>query len=159
MQVPFNVAYGNSAGYNYASGRLDWQTYFKNIQVDRSDLEIVCLEPVLRAWHSEAILVSDFIPVQWRNFSAFKHQWSWDGREHVDPAKEANAQDTRLKNHSTNHAIEYSKQGKDWQTELRQSVKELHFLKQLAEEFDIPFEAILNFTQNKTVTVQNEDEE
>ena len=27
--MPFNVAAGNSSGYNYASGRLDWQTYFR----------------------------------------------------------------------------------------------------------------------------------
>ena len=28
LNMPFNVAAGNSSGYNYASGRLDHQTYF-----------------------------------------------------------------------------------------------------------------------------------
>jgi hypothetical protein len=34
FRSPFNVAAGNSSGYNYASGRLDHQTYFKAIRVD-----------------------------------------------------------------------------------------------------------------------------
>jgi capsid protein len=35
LNMPFNVAAGNSSGYNYASGRLDHQTYFKSIRVIR----------------------------------------------------------------------------------------------------------------------------
>ncbi|MCX7428035.1 MAG: phage portal protein [Planctomycetia bacterium] len=31
LNMPFNVAAGNSSGYNYASGRLDHQTYYKSI--------------------------------------------------------------------------------------------------------------------------------
>ena len=42
-------------------------------------------------------------------------QWFWNGHEHVDPAKEANAQATRLKNHTTTLAVEYARQGRDWE--------------------------------------------
>jgi ABC-type branched-subunit amino acid transport system ATPase component len=35
FRSPFNVAAGNSSGYNYASGRLDHQTYFKAIREGR----------------------------------------------------------------------------------------------------------------------------
>ena len=38
LNMPFNIASGNSSGYNYASGRLDHQTYFKAIRVDQSHL-------------------------------------------------------------------------------------------------------------------------
>jgi hypothetical protein len=38
--MPFNVAAGNSSGYNYASGRLDHQTYFKAIRVEQAQLEV-----------------------------------------------------------------------------------------------------------------------
>jgi capsid protein len=51
--------------------------------------------------------------------------WTWDGREHVDPGKEANAAETRLRTHTTTLAHEYAKQGKDWQVELMQRAKEL----------------------------------
>ena len=39
LNMPFNVAAGNSSGYNYASGRLDHQTYYKAIRVEQSHLE------------------------------------------------------------------------------------------------------------------------
>ena len=52
--MPFNVAAGNSSGYNYASGRLDHQTYYKSIRVDQAHLECVVLDRVLAAWLDEA---------------------------------------------------------------------------------------------------------
>ena len=60
--------------------------------------------------------------------------WFWDGHEHVDPSKEATAQEKRLKNRTTTLAAEYAKQGKDWETELRQIAKE----RDLMEELNIP---------------------
>ena len=41
------------------------------------------------------------------------HQWTWDGREHVDPQKEANAQDTRLRAGTTHRNREYARDGLD----------------------------------------------
>jgi capsid protein len=61
------------------------------------------------------------------------HQWFWDGHEHVDPLKEANAQATRLTNHTTTLANEYARQGRDWEAELRQRAKE----KQLMDELGL----------------------
>ena len=57
--------------------------------------------------------------------------WFFDGTEHVDPAKEANAQATRLTSHTTTLAAEYARQGKDWETELRQRAKETKLMNQL----------------------------
>ena len=59
------------------------------------------------------------------------HQWFWDGHEHVDPAKEATAQATRLSNHTTTLAHEYARQGRDWEDELRQRAKELALMAEL----------------------------
>ena len=59
LNIPFNVAAGNSSGYNYASGRLDHQTYYKSIRVDQAQLGLAVLDRVLRAWLDEAILISD----------------------------------------------------------------------------------------------------
>jgi capsid protein len=63
--------------------------------------------------------------------ASLPHQWFWDGHEHVDPAKEANAQATRLASSTTTLASEYAKQGKDWETELRQRAKEVALMKEL----------------------------
>jgi lambda family phage portal protein len=133
LNMPFNVACGNSSGYNYASGRLDHQVYYKSIRVDQAHLGISVLDRVLRAWLDEAILISDFLPL-WLRTAAFRdltHQWFWDGQEHVDPAKEANAQATRLQNHTTTLAYEYARQGRDWESELRQRAKEVALMRKL----------------------------
>jgi capsid protein len=62
LSIPYNVAACNSSGYNYASGRLDHQTYFKSIRVDQDHLGSVVLDRILRIWLDEAILISDFLP-------------------------------------------------------------------------------------------------
>ena len=51
--------------------------------------------------------------------------------EHVDPAKEASAQATRLANHTTTLADEYARRGLDWEIQLRQRAKELALMGEL----------------------------
>ena len=131
LNMPYNIAAGNSSGYNYASGRLDHQTYFKSIRVEREHCEIKVLDPVFRAWFDEAILVSDYLPLKARTLREVPHQWHWDGHEHVDPLKEANAQTVRLAAHTTTLATEYARQGQDWEKQLRQRAKELALMTEL----------------------------
>ena len=131
LNMPFNVAAGNSSGYNYASGRLDHQTYFKSIRVDQSHFDAAVLDRILKAWLREAVLVTDFLPLWMRTAPVPDHQWFWPGQEHVDPAKEANAQATRLGNHTTTLAYEFARQGRDWESELRQRAKEVALMRQL----------------------------
>jgi lambda family phage portal protein len=132
LNMPYNVAAGNSSGYNYASGRLDHQTYFKSIRVEQAHIGSVVLDRILAAWLDEAVLVEGLLPASLRTLDAdFSHQWFWDGHEHVDPAKEANAQATRLASHTTTLANEYAKQGRDWEAELRQRAKEVSLIREL----------------------------
>jgi len=130
LNMPFNVAAGNSAGYNYASGRLDHQVYYKAIRIEQAATEAIVLDRILTAWLNEA---SRTIPAlaPLASSSPVLHQWFWEGTEHVDPAKEANAQATRLTNNTTNLAAEYARQGKDWETELRQIAIEIALQKKL----------------------------
>jgi len=126
FSMPKNVALCDSSGYNYASGRLDHQTYFKSIRVEQSHLEDVVLDRILAAWLVEAAKVFGLTPLE-----DWPHQWFWEGREHVDPQKEATAQAQRLANHTTTLAAEYARAGKDWETELRQRAKEVALMKEL----------------------------
>lgn len=126
LNVPFNVAAGNSSGYNYSSGRLDHQVYYKAIRVEQSCVAAGILDRLLAAWVTEAVLVEGLLPQAMRATSAnWAHNWFWDGQEHVDPLKEANAQAIRLQNHTTTYAQEYGRQGKDWEVELNQRAKEI----------------------------------
>ncbi|MEO0513631.1 MAG: phage portal protein, partial [Planctomycetota bacterium] len=132
LSMPFNVAAGNSSGYNYASGRLDHQTYFKSIRVEQHQMQVSVLDRILAAWFAEAALVEGLLPQSLRARNAVTpHAWFWDGVEHVDPAKEANAQATRLANHTTTLAAEYARQGRDWEDELRQRAKEAALMREL----------------------------
>ena len=127
LNIPFNIAAGNSSGYNYASGRLDHQTYYKSLRVDRSQIEIDILDRIFERWLEEWRLVNK---VTIKEPDLF-HVWFWDGEEHVDPLKEANAQRVRLESRTTTLAIEYARQGKDWETELRQIAKEQKLMEEL----------------------------
>jgi lambda family phage portal protein len=132
LNMPFNVAAGNSSGYNYASGRLDHQTYFKSIRIDQAQMESVVLDHILKAWMDEAVLVEGLLPQSLRSLDAkFPHQWFWVGLEHVDPSTEATAQATRLQNNTTTLAYEFARQGRDWEAELRQRAKEVALMEEL----------------------------
>jgi lambda family phage portal protein len=126
LNMPYNIAACNSSGYNYASGRLDHQTYYKNIRVEQADIEARVLDRILSAWLAEAEKVFAL-----DQLDTFSHQWFWDGHEHVDPQKEANAQAQRLLSHTTTLATEYARQGKDWEVELRQRAKEVQLCNEL----------------------------
>ena len=127
LSMPYNIAAGNSSGYNYASGRLDHQTYYKSLKVDRAFMEAEVLDPVFGKWMREwALATGTDIDA-----CGCRHVWFWDGQEHVDPAKEATAQEKRLASKTTTLAAEYARQGKDWETELRQIAKERKLMEEL----------------------------
>jgi len=152
LNLPYNIAACNSSGYNYASGRLDHQTYYKSIRVEQSHLAEGVLDPIFTAWIDEAQLLSDFAFLRTMDVP---HQWFFDGTEHVDPAKEANAQATRLASNTTTLAAEYARQGKDWETELRQRAKEQALMKELG----LSAVSAVEPTATHTATEPTEDEE
>ena len=138
LNMPFNVAAANSSGYNYASGRLDHQTYFKAIRVDQAHLECCVLNRILAAWLDEASLVPGLLPDGLGPYADWSSQFFFDGHEHVDPAKEARAQAIRLDSHTTTLADEYARRGQDWETQLQQRAAELHRMRDLGLMADDP---------------------
>jgi len=111
IMMPLNIALGDSSGYNYASGRLDHQAFFKRISIDQYELGLD-LSTIYRRWND----VYQFTPGALRSKSwypgfAEPHTWHFDGIKHVDPYKEAMAQALRLQNRTTTYAIEWAEQG------------------------------------------------
>lgn len=131
LSMPYNIAACDSSDYNYASGRLDHQTFFQAIDTEQGDIGDIVVDPLLAAWLYELLrnpfagLFRQLERVRW------PHTWIWPGHQHVDPAKEAMAQDRRLKNHTTTYAHEFAREGKDWESELRQRAKEIILIKDL----------------------------
>lgn len=146
LNMPFAISAGNSSGYNYASGRLDHQMYFKSIRVEQAHLEAVVLDRVLSAWLAEARLIEGYLP-QLNDPRPLPSMWFFDGHEHVDPLKESSAQATRLAAHTTTLADEYARKGQDWETQLRQRAKEVALMTELglvpdSETLNSPLEPV-----------------
>jgi capsid protein len=122
LSMPYNVAAGNSSGYNYASGRLDHQTYDRNIEVERKDITNDIIDRLLTEWVNEYATRYSLTSAQ--RDELIDHEWHFASRDHVDPAKEANADNVRLNNGTLTYAAYYAKRGKDWKREERQRIRE-----------------------------------
>lgn len=134
LKVPFNVAAGNSSGYNYASGRLDFQAYFRSIKVERKKLVGTILTPIFWAWFQEASLIEGFLPPEARTIEYLDNlepRYFFDGFGHVDPSKEAKGQATRLENGTTTLAEECATEGRDWRDVLDQQAEEMAYREEL----------------------------
>jgi lambda family phage portal protein len=133
LSVPAVIALGDASNYNYASGRLDLQSFTRQMGVDRSQvLENEFLDRLWEAWLDEALLIDGFLPELFRRTAGeWEFGWRWTEPEHVDRAKEATGQQTELANNTTTLAREYARRGLDWETELRQRAREVALVREL----------------------------
>jgi len=123
LSMPYNVAACDSSRYNYASGRLDHQTYDRSIEVERSEIRLAILDRIYAAWLAEYSAIAGLPMAQ---VDALRdHEWHFSGRGHVDPGKEASADQTRLANGTLTRARYWAKHGADWKREDAQWIKEM----------------------------------
>jgi capsid protein len=116
LGMPSNVAAGDSSGYNYSSGRLDHRTYYKGLRVERSYIELNVLDRTFARWFAEARLVPGLLPARFfRTDQVPVYEWRWDGDEHVDPTKEADATETRIAIGISSYPDECAKLGNDFE--------------------------------------------
>lgn len=118
--MPYNKAACDSSSYNYASGRLDHQTYYAQLDVDRADCEDCVLETMFNAWFEIAVLTFGWLGGNPDAISerAKAHEWDWPKHQVADIEAEANAADKKLKNGTSNLASEYVASGMDPEDEL-----------------------------------------
>jgi capsid protein len=130
--------------------------YYRNISVIRQWLAGRFLNPLVKLWLYEASLISGYLDGQEQLDTVDGLiDWYWTGAEHVDPLKEANAQDVHIKNNSTTYAAEYAKQGKDWLQEFEQIAREKETMKKLG----ITQEVIANVKDDKSQSDDEKDDE
>ncbi len=138
LQLPRNIALGDSSGYNYASGRLDQQAYMNMVYIEQDDLNRDVLDIIFEEFLKELVLVEGMLPQAMRLLTSElpDHLWFWTGLTHVDPEKEANAQETRIRNKMTTLADEYAANGQDWETQIRQIKRERDLMIELGLDPD-----------------------
>jgi lambda family phage portal protein len=133
FKMPFSIGAGDSSGLNYASGRLEVQAYDKSVQVWRNIVVTKVLRRIFQAWMQEAVLIEGLLPQQLRMERARmpRATWIWTGRGHVDPVKEATAQEKRLANNTTTHTDELGREGKDFRKTMKRRARDLAFMAKL----------------------------
>jgi capsid protein len=117
LNMPRNIALGDSSGYNYSSGRLDHQIYFKSIAITQAQCEEVVLDKLFKEWYREAVLIGICKPIDLR---LRQWSWAWDPAEDIDPSKSATARMTALQSGQLSFPRMYAEMGLDAQTELSQ---------------------------------------
>lgn len=96
--MPYNKAACDSSSYNYASGRLDHQTYYGALDVDREDASDLVLDPLFGVWLDLAIATFGWLGGNPLSVSqaARSHIWDWPKHRVADVESEANANRTKL---------------------------------------------------------------
>lgn len=118
--MPYNKAACDSSSYNYASGRLDHQTYYAALDVDREDCNDLVLDPLFDVWFDFAVMVFGWLGGDPAAVSdaARAHLWDWPKHRVADVQSEARANDTQLKNGSKSLAGVYTESGQDYEDEV-----------------------------------------
>ena len=120
LNMPYNKAACDSSSYNYASGRLDHQTYYGGLDVDREDGNDLVIDPIFDAWWDEAVSVFGWLGGRPEAIGPYAklHSWDWPKHPVADIGAEAEAHDKRLRTGSLSLRQLYSDNGEDFEDEL-----------------------------------------
>jgi hypothetical protein len=118
--MPFNKAACDSSSYNYASGRLDHQTYYSALDVDREDCNDLVLDPLFDQWFSLAIQRFGWLGgnPEAVGAAARAHLWDWPKHRVADVQAEADSIRTKLESGQTFPNIVFTDAGLDFDDEV-----------------------------------------
>lgn len=119
LMLPRNLATGDSSGYNFASGRLDHQPYFADVEVAQRRIQSVVLERIFAEWFQEfALMMKAERGYNILEFPPPRHDWLWPGQPYTDPESEANAIATSLRTGASTLVSEYARRGLDYEDQV-----------------------------------------
>lgn len=108
--MPYNLSACDSSNHNFASGKLDYQPYGLQIDLEREDADDLVMDKLFGLFWAEAVLVYDFNAPQDR---VPQHVWDWPQSLPADSRAEAIADNFRLRNGSKTLPQFYADQGYD----------------------------------------------
>jgi len=129
IPAPFNVVAGNSSGYNFSSGRLDFLPYHRMLRIERMRFETIVLDRIYLAWYEEARRIPGYLPLH--NATEAEGGWFFDGFASIDPENDAKTDTLRLENNTTNLTEIYANYGQDLREQLEIRAQELALLDEL----------------------------
>ena len=116
---------------NYTAARAALLDFWRTVRVDRTRFNWAFNQPIYEQWLSEAVATGRIDAPGFFDDPAVRQAWcgcSWMGASmgHVDPLKEVNAAETRIRNNITTEEQEASEyNGNDWAANVRQRRKEI----------------------------------
>lgn len=119
--MPFNKAACDSSSYNYASGRLDHQTYYSHLDVDREDCNDLVLDPLFSRWFDSAVRTFGWLGGNPEVISegAKSHTWDWPKHLVADEGGTASANKTKLETGEETLVSIKTANGLDYEDELQ----------------------------------------
>jgi len=113
--MPHNLGAGDSSNHNFASGKLDFTPYFKQIDVEREDANDQVLEPLFYQWFEEATL-----RYGWRQIPGQLpiHEWDWPEHPVADEQARASSNETKLRTGQLTRTQLYAESGRDFEDDL-----------------------------------------
>jgi len=123
VEMPANVALGDSSDSNMASAQVDVQPWANKVNIDRFDMEPV-FRRSFRAWYSEALLTEGVFTRRAAMASKYRYTFPHanvytDIHSHPDPTKRANARMIDLVSGATTLNRIYSAMGLNARRELK----------------------------------------
>lgn len=118
--MPYNKAACDSSSYNYASGRLDHQTYNASLAVDRADCNEQVLDKLFTAFLREAVMVFGWFGGNPNAIAetGLSHTWDWPKPQVADVQTEADANETKLQSGQVGLHRLYAESGLDLEDEI-----------------------------------------
>lgn len=119
--MPYNKAACDSSSYNYASGRLDHQTYYGALDVEREDCNDLVLDPLFAVWFDAAILYFGWLggDPEAVGAGARWHLWDWPNHQVADIKAEAQANQQKLASGQFLLPRLYAEAGLDFEDEIQ----------------------------------------
>jgi len=135
LDMPYVVACMDASQSNYSSMRGDRIAYNRKIESNRAAIARKILDPFVALWIEEAALAGQIpygLPVR----DKWTWEWTWDGFSHIDPLKEASAEQVALSGSATTLAEVCARRGKDWRKVLQQKAAEKAFAEELGLDLE-----------------------
>lgn len=130
LNMPFGVMVGDSSRYNYSSARLDYRGYEDRLKSVRKQLDVRELNIIYREWLREYVVSEQAVRAK-IDRNKIKHIWRYSTRPSIDPQKDANTEDVRLRNGTTTLQEVYADRGEDWYEAMEQRKKEMEKVEEL----------------------------
>lgn len=122
---------------NYTAARAALLDFWRTVRIYRARFNTSFNQPIYEQWLSEAVAAGRIEAPGFFDDPAVRQAWCgcmWMGASmgHVDPLKEVNAAEARIRNNITTQEQEASEyNGNDWATNIRQRRREIEALKDL----------------------------